>query len=257
MFLPTFAVATLVACVGAVGPVVADSLTEPSSSCPILLWPSADIPVSPPGVAIWTGTEFPRELARCVGWGFQNFTAFAAVAGTFQTAHVEEVLGRIGAISTFKGMRYWSVTDHRLEPLIKEAFAVEGSSPNNARSDFTQADMQVGRELFFTEQDNRSSDPVLYRMKVIERRPDRIFIDITNANKVRRFLLTLFEPGDLRTALIISRTADGLWMCYALSGFHPTTLAGLLDSHKSQVNRLIALYGHIAELDASGLPWAK
>ena len=170
---------------------------------------------------------------------------------------MEEVLGRIGAISTFKGMRYWSVTDHRLEPLIKEAFAVEGSSPNNARSDFTQADMQVGRELFFTEQDNRSSDPVLYRMKVIERRPDRIFIDITNANKVRRFLLTLFEPGDLRTALIISRTADGLWMCYALSGFHPTTLAGLLDSHKSQVNRLIALYGHIAELDASGLPWAK
>jgi hypothetical protein len=257
MFSPTFAVTALIACVGAVGPVVADSLTEPSASCPIFFWPSSANTVSPLGVATWTGTEFPHELAPCIGWDFQKFTAFAAVAGTFQTAHLDAVLSRIGAISTYKGMRYWSVTDHRLEPLIKEAFAVEGSSAINRRSDFTPADMQVGRELFFTEQDNRSSDPVLYRMKVIERSPDRIVVDITNTNKVRRFLLTLFEPGDLRTALFISRTADGIWTCYALSAFHPTTLTGLLDSHKSQVNRVIALYGHIAELDDSGLPWAK
>lgn len=170
---------------------------------------------------------------------------------------MDAVLSRIAAISSYKGMRYWSVTDQRFEPLIKDAFAVEGSASKNTRSDFTPTEMQVGRELFFTELDNRSSDPVLYRMSVIERGPDRIVVDITNTNKVRRLLFTVFQPGDLRTALFISRAKDGTWTCYALSGFHPTALTGLLDNHKSQVNRLLALYAHISELDDSGFPWAK
>jgi hypothetical protein len=258
MVLPHFARAVLITCALA-GPVLADPRPEPFPSCAAPLWPSSAVAGSPPSVAAWTRTELPHEwtLQPCVGWGLQQFTAFAAVVGTFQAAGMDAVLSRIGAISTYKGMHYWSVTDNRLEPLIKSAFAVEGSPPNNMRSDYTPAEIQVGRDLFFTEQDNRSSDPVLYRMKVIERSPDRIVVDIANANKVRRFLLTLFEPGDLHTALFISVTPDGIWTCYALSGFRPTTLTGLLDNHKSQVNRLLALYGHIAELDTGGLPWAK
>jgi hypothetical protein len=251
MFLPYVAMVTLLTYGVAVG--------QPSSSCVTPLWPPSAIAGSPPSVATWTRTEFPQDwaLQPCVGWGLQQFASFAAVVGTFQARGMDVVLSRIGAISTYKGMRYWSVTDHSIEPLIKDAFAVERSPPNNMRSDFTPTEMQVGRELFFTEQDNRSSGPVLYRMKVIERSPDRIVLDITNANKIRRFLLTLFEPGDMHTALFISGTTDGIWTCYALSGLRPTTLAGLLDNHKSQVNRLVALYGHIAGLDNSGLPWAK
>ena len=187
----------------------------------------------------------------------QQFDSFAAVVGTFQAARVDAVLSRIAAISTYKRMRYWSVTDQRLEPLIKDAFAIEGSASKNTRPDFTPTEMQVGRELFFSQQDNRSSDAVLYRMSVIERGPDRIVVDITNTNKVRRLLFTLFQPGDLRTALFISRAKDGSWTCYALSGFHPTTLTGLMDNHKPQVNRLLALYAHIAEVDDGGLPWEK
>jgi hypothetical protein len=167
------------------------------------------------------------------------------------------VLSRIGAISAYTGMRYWSVTDHRLEPLIRDAFAVESSMPSNRRSDFTPIEMQVGRDLFFTEHDNRLSEPVLYRMTLVEQSPDHLVVDIANTNKIRLFLLTLFEPGDLRTSLSISGSGDGTWTCYLVSGFHPTLLTGLLDSHKSRVNRLIALYGHIAGSDANALPWAK
>jgi hypothetical protein len=258
MFHRHLMMAVLVSC-AATGFAWADPFADPSPSCTTPLWPSSAIAGSPPSVATWTRTEFPHEweLQPCVGWGPQQFDSFAAVVGTFQADGMDAVLGRIAAISNYKEMRYWSVTDQRLEPLVKLAFAVEGLAPNNPRSDFTAWEMQVGRELFFSQQDNRSSDPVLYRMRIIERSPDRIVVDITNANKVRRFLLTLFEPGDLRTALFISRTADGIWTCYALSGFHPTSLTGLLDSHKSQVNRVLALYGHIAGLDNSGLPWAK
>ena len=82
-------------------------------------------------------------------------------------------------------------------------------------------------------------------------------IDLENASKLRLFMLTLFEPGDLRTALFISRTADDTWTCYAVLGFHPTGLAGLLDNPKSHINRLVALYGHVAGSDDSDLPWAQ
>lgn len=185
-----------------------------------------------------------------------RFTSFAAVVGTFQAAGMDAVLRRIGAITAYKGMRYWSVTDRRLEPLVTDAFAVEGPG-SKKRSDFTPMEMQSGQELLFTEHDNRSSDPVTYRIRMIERSADHLVVDIANANKIRLFLLTLFEPGDLRTALFISSSADGTWTCYALTGFHPTALTGLLDNHKSPVNRLIALYGHITGSDDSALPWAK
>jgi len=154
-------------------------------------------------------------------------------------------------------MRYWSVTDGRLEPLVTDAFAVEGPGLKNRRSDFTPTELDVGRDLYFTEHDNRSSDVVLYRMRIVERSPDQVVVDIANVNKVGLFLLTLFEPGDLRTALFFSDNADGTWTCYALLGIHPTRLAGLLDNHKSHVNRLVALYGHVTGSDDGGLPWAK
>lgn len=170
---------------------------------------------------------------------------------------MDAVLARIGAISTYKGLRYWSVTDHRLNTLIVDASAVAGPRPGDARLDFTPPDIQVGRDLFFTEHDNRSSGPVLYRMRVLEMSPDRLVVDTANETGVRLFLMTLFEPGSVHTAFFISRSADDMWTCYALSGYRPTTLAGLLDNHKSHVNRLIALYGHIAGSEDSELPWVK
>ena len=62
-------------------------------------------------------------------------------------------------------------------------------------------------------------------------------------------MLTLFDPGDLQTTLFLTRTGENVWNCYGLLGVHPRTLAGLLDNRKSQINRLVALYGHIAGAD--------
>jgi hypothetical protein len=230
-----------------------------SPPCALPDWPPSAIAGAPPTVATWTLARLPREWVPqlCVGWDVRRFSSFAAVVGTFQAPGIEAVLDRIGAISSYKGMRYWSVSDRRLEPLVTDAFSVESSGPSNRRADFTSNEMQVDRDLFFVEHDNRSSEPVIYRIRVLERSADHFVADIANANKVRALLMTLFEPGDLRTSLFIYGSADGTWTCYALSGFHPTGLAALLDKHKSYVNRLIALYGHIAGADDGMLPWAQ
>jgi hypothetical protein len=210
-------------------------------------------------ITSWTLSQLPAEwgLQSCIGWDPQRFSSYAGVAGKIHAAGIDEVLARLGAISAYKGMRYWSVTDRKVETLVTEAFAVADAASKNGRPDFAMAEMLTGQELYFMERDNRSSQPVLYRMTILERRADRLVVDIANASKVRLFLLTLFEPGDVRTALFVSRADDGTWNGYALSGFHPRSIAGLLDNRQSHANRLIALYGHVAGSDENELPWAR
>ena len=233
------------------------SITAPSCALPVL--PTASSTGALPIVAAWMATANPSGwvLPSCIAWSEQRFTSFAAVGGPMQGVGLDEILGRIGGISGYKGMRYWSVTDGRLEALITDAFAVENPAFKIARPDYTPFEMQAGHEIYFMEQDNRLSEPVLYRMRIVERSNDQVVIDISNVSRVRKFLLTLFEPGQLRTALFISGTPRGNWTCYALSGFHPTALTGLLDTQKSRLNRLLALFGHLAPWNDTELPWAK
>lgn len=251
------ALASLLACLAATWPAFAAS--QAASSCDPPAWPSSALAGTPPNIAGWPAKLPPVEwsLPACLGWELPQFESFAAAVGTFRAADIDAVLGRIGAISTFKGLRYWSVTDQQLRPLVLDAFAVEGAGLKNPRVDFTPMEMQAGRDLFFLEHDNRTSEPVLYRMRVIARGSDRLVIDIENASRLRWSLLTVFEPGDLRTALFVSGGAQGSWTCYALAGWHPRGLAGLFENHKSYINRLVAFYGHVTQSDDLGLPWSK
>ena len=231
----------------------------PASPCSLPAWPTTSGDGAMPSVAVWMANANPGGwvLPSCIEWSELRFTSFAAVAGPVSGAGLDAILGRVGAISGYKGMRYWSVTDGRLEALITDAFAVERPAIKIARADFTAAELQAGQEMYFIEQDNRLSEPILYRMRIIERSDRQIVIDISNVSKVRKFLLTLFEPGELRTALFMSGSPEGNWTCYALSGFHPTALTGLLDNQKSRLNRLVALFGHLAQWNDTELPWAK
>ena len=227
--------------------------------CASPTWPAPSDLGSPPNVATWHSQQFPRDwqLPSCAGWEAGRFESFAAVSGTFNGSDVDAVARRVGAISSYSGLRYWSVTDRRFAVLITDAFAVDGPNPGARRADFTPAEMQVGRELFFVEQDNRSSSPVLYRMKVVEHDAGRLVVDFVNVAKVSKLFLTIFEPGDLRTILFVSRRGGGTWQCYALSASNPRVFSGLLANDKSLANRLIAFYAHSARMEEAALPWQQ
>jgi hypothetical protein len=154
-------------------------------------------------------------------------------------------------------MRYWSVTDRRFEVLITDAFAVDGPNPGARRADFTPAEMQVGRELFFVEQDNRSSLPVLYRMKIVEHDAGHLIVDFVNVARVSKLFLTIFDPGDLRTTLFVSARGGDLWQCYALSASNPRVFSALLANDKSLTNRLLAFYAHSARMEEALMPWQQ
>ena len=77
--------------------------------------------------------------------------------------------------------------------------------------------MKGGTDLFFEESDNRSSESVVYRLRVLEASLDRVVIETENVSPVRAFLVTLFPPGSLRTAYFLERRVPGAWDFCGLS----------------------------------------
>ncbi len=222
-------------------------------------WPSPPPLGVPPAVSMGIASDFPSEwqVPLCVAWDGQFFTAVATVHGTLDALDVNALLERIGAVSSLKGMRYWSVTDHRLQTLITNSFAVLLAQPNQPRPDYALGEFQVGQELYFSEQDNRLPDPVIYRLRILERDEHHFVIDITNVTAAKKLFLTLLSPGDVRTIIFVSDTKEGRWTCYGLSGVHASKLASIVENPKSQLNRLLAFYGFISGADLATLPWAK
>jgi hypothetical protein len=213
----------------------------------------------PPQVSMAADSHLAENatVPACVGWDHEAPLVLATVAGRFRAAEDDAVLRQIGAISAYSGMQYWSVTDRRLETLIKSAFAVESPTTQQARADFLPSEFVRGNELFFLEQDNRLPEPVLYRLSVIERNAGHLVVEFSNVSRIRRFFITWFEPGDMRTVFFLDREDGYTWTCYGVSGLRARALAHLFVDGKSQRNRLLALFGHITQAIIPDTSWAN
>jgi hypothetical protein len=103
--------------------------------------------------------------------------------------------------------------------------------------------------LHFVEEDNRSSTPVVYRMRVIEASANRIVAETENATPVEANMITLYPPGSLRAAYFLTKLDAATWGLYALSA--STSRASRLVSiaRESHTNRARALFAHYADTD--------
>ncbi len=203
-----------------------------------------------PNVHVWSEGQPGKQWMppACIGWMPKDGT-LVAVAGQFAyQGTVDGLLARFGAISTLKGLQYWSVTDNRRETLITDATALDGPDLARPRPDFTPAELRDRSDFYFAEADNRSSQPVVYRMHVMEA-ATMVVVTVENVTPLRLFMLTMFGPGDMQSVHFLTRTGPGLWSYYGLgrTGVAVGSLIGVQDA--SYANRALALYAHI-----SGLP---
>jgi hypothetical protein len=76
-----------------------------------------------------------------------------------------DLLARFGTISTLPNVKYWSVTENDWRTLITHAAALRGPDLSESRADFTGTELKNGKDLYFTETDNRLGEPVIYRMR--------------------------------------------------------------------------------------------
>jgi hypothetical protein len=153
-------------------------------------------------------------------------------------------------------LRYWSATEHQWRELITAASAVDGPAGKQRRADFSAAELRSERDLYYSQTDNRSAGQVVYRMRALEARLDRIVIAVENVTSIRLLLFTLFPPGSVQSLHFLERQPDGGWGYYSLTRTRANSsfLTGGFAS--SYVNRAAAFYRHIAGLPAEDMPAA-
>jgi hypothetical protein len=205
---------------------------------------------APPNVQIWKDQRtagFPAR-ASCVGWSTPNFRMLIAVAGTFQNPDgALGLLSRFGAVSTLLSVRYWSITDQSWRPLVLSASALTGMEASRTRADFTSAELEGGKDVYLAQADSRGAGEVIYRMRVRESKPNGFVIETENVTPVRWLSLTLLKPGGLRSVYFIEQHSPGIWSYYSLTRIAESNW--LITGHeRSYINRVVALYRHIANI---------
>ena len=207
--------------------------------------PSHAAPGSAPNVLIWAKEGERWTPPACVRWQGDRFRLLLALAGSFRhEGDAASLLARFGAVSTTRGLLYGSVTDGGWRVLVKDAAALAGPQPGRRRPDFTPEELKAGAELYFEEEDNRSSSPVVYRMHVLEAGAQRVVLETENVSPIRAFFVNLFPPGSLRAAYFLEQREAGVWGFYGLSSIGEDASSLAVTSHASHVNRAAALYRH-------------
>ena len=200
-----------------------------------------------PAIKVISDTELAAwRPAPCVVWTAKEDGVLVALAGRFHfNGTTDELLKRFGAISSLKGLQYWSVTDGGWRTLIASASALDAPDFGHSRADFTLTEMKSGHDLYFAQQDNRTSEEVVYRMKVRDLAADRFVVAVENVTPVRSFMLTLFDPDDLQSVHFVERESPGLYRFYGLAFAGESLPSSLALPEASYVNRALALYGHL------------
>ena len=203
-----------------------------------------------PKVSLWTDLE-ARALSTCAPLSEGPTKLVVAIAARFSfSGEIDGLAGRVGAVSEMEGLHYWSTTEKRWRELIMSASALEGESDWTPRSNFLAPEVLSGRELYFSQDDTRSTGQPIYRMSVREWSPSHLIVDVENVTPIKFGFVTLFAAQDLQSVHFVNRLADNEWGYYALSLVHSNSAA---DQGASLINRADAYYRFLARISHVGL----
>jgi hypothetical protein len=238
-------------------PSLASAADGPMPPCGTPPWPAYPAIGAPPAIASWKAGDLdPRWTpAACLGWQDPRFKLMIALAGRLPGPRsADEVLARFGAVSALAGIRYWSVSDGRWQTLIAASTPLDAPNIDRRRGDFLPAEMRDGQERFFAQRDNRSSNDVIYGLRVREASRERVVIELENVTAVRFLLVSLFAPGDLRSVYFLERHGAEGWDYYSMMRIGPGASAAAQDYEKSYMNRAVALFRHLAGIPTDQEP---
>jgi hypothetical protein len=236
-----FLLTPLALCVAFLGPANgANGPRPPCESAPPV--PSFAPPGHAPNFNIWKESDWVPPT--CTGWISREGVVVAIAAQFYYGGTKGDLLARFGTISTLPNVKYWSVTENDWRTLITHAAALRGPDLSESRADFTGTELKNGKDLYFTETDNRLGEPVIYRMRATAK-GETLVITTENVSAVQKFMLPLASPGDLQSIHYLTQIAPGTWSYYALARTvaPPLGMFGIVRN-ESYVNRALALYSH-------------
>jgi hypothetical protein len=227
------------------------SSERPRAPCGVEPVPNYPALGAPPEIVVWTASAASESWSppACTATSHGSSTTFVlGLAARFSDAgDADAVLTRIGAISSLRDVRYWSVTDKQWNAMFTRASALEGPNPGRQRGDFTAAELRAGHELYFLAADNRSHDAAVSRLRVSETGTGRILAETSNVTPLRWFFLSFAGPGDVQTWYFLEHETGDSWRFYSLTRVlyaSPFFLHVIADA--SYINRALAMYRHLA-----------
>lgn len=228
----------------------------PRLPCGVAPVPAYAEPGTAPTVRAWTGeTARAWRPPTCTGWTAGDADMLVALAGSFRfEGEIDGLLARVGAISAQKGIRYWSTTEKRWQALVTDAVALSGPDVASRRPDFTPAELTTGRNVHFAQSDNRSAGRTVYRERVLVAGPDQFVVTSENVTPVKKMMVTLFEPGGVRTFYQIVRRGPGVWNFYSLTRTRMASSLLPTGGEASYINRAAAFFRHVAGIPTDQEP---
>jgi len=192
----------------------------------------------------------------CTGWTTRGYSTLVATAGRFRIGtETSDIRRRIGAISEFKGVLYWSTTHQKWQPMIVDAYAVTGAK-GQRRKDFSPGEISEGSVLYYQQTDNLSGK-AMYRMHIISASPNRLVFETENISTMRYLLIPLFGPGDLQSIYFLDRESsmpNDVWRYYSLVRTGRSASKLITGHEASSVNRAVALYRYLAGIPTNMEP---
>jgi hypothetical protein len=228
----------------------------PCGSAPFPPYPDLD---ESPAVRAWDRAESGRNWVppACTGWTDSGFTTLVATVARFRhDSGVEGLLRRVGAISKYSDIRYWSTTHKRWQTLILHSHALSEAAGDRLREDFSPGEMTEGKSFYFQQEDNLSG-MAIYRMRIRSASPDRLVFDTENINTMRYLRMPIFRPGGVQSITFLDRESQDVWRYYSLmrTGRNASRLTAGYET--SSINRAVAFYRYLAGIPTDKEPPAS
>ncbi len=229
----------------------------PAPPCGTVAVPDYSPPGTPPAIASWHKSDLKSwQPAPCLGWSGKSRSA-EALAATFRFAGSEdELLARIGNLALHPAIKYWSTTRRAWRPLVISAEVVDGIDGKPIASALAPGAFVPDVVIYYAETTHDTGRTV-YRLKTLARSPGHIVLATDNATAIRIWGVTLFEPGALQAVTFLDERDDHLWGYYAITRAGGRTSFLAEQGEASFINRLVALYRHIAGLQTDAEPPAR
>ena len=220
-----------------------------SPPCTGKVHPAASAIGEPLAVNVWYSGEFANawEAPACMNWQHAPFTILLAASGNFEFGGTSVTLAaKIGRISAFNTILYWSVTKQRWQPLIKHATALTSLHREATRSDFSIEELTQGSSYLFRQKENTPAGEISYQATILELSERKLRVNTFNPEPVRRLFKEWIGMGEYQSYYEFTQLDENRWhYFYALSS-NAVSWLPVQKYENSYKNRAVALFRHFA-----------
>jgi hypothetical protein len=215
-----------------------------------------------PAVAVWSRADLSRDgwqPPSCLGWQGDS-RLVAALAARFRSPlSLDTLAERLVAVSHHPEIRFWAVTRREWRPLVVQSWALDHPDAKAARrADPSAAELAPGRDFYYAE-DAEIGGRAIWRLRIVDRTPDRLVVSTENLTPIRVALVTIFEPGALQVATVLQRDGADSWSLYEITRAGAASSSFVAGYGSSYLNRLEAMRRHITgvptDRDPPVAPW--